>query len=102
MLGFGYVAHFRTMRFLALSYLVLALLMGFTGFLNLKSSPQNDAGLSVADRISIANIETSHSTCIQQYVQLNQTRRINCTSGYIANLYSYGIVPSTTNINNYT
>lgn len=64
MLGFGYIALFRTMRFLALSFLILALLMGFTGILNLKSSPQNDVGLSLADRISIANIETSHSTCV--------------------------------------
>jgi hypothetical protein len=64
MLGFGYIAHFRTLRFLALSFLVLAVFMGVTGALNLKSSPQNDVGLSVADRISIINIETSHSTCI--------------------------------------
>ncbi len=65
MLGFGYIAHFRTVRFLGLSFIILAILMGFTGVLNLKSSPQNDVDLSVADRISIANIETSHSTCIQ-------------------------------------
>jgi len=65
LLGFGHIAHFRTMRFLALSFLVMAIFMGFTGVLNLKASPQNDVGLSFSSRLSISNIETSHSTCIQ-------------------------------------
>lgn len=76
--------------------------MGSSGFLNLNSSPQNFEDLSFADRLSIVNVETSHSTCIQQYVSLNQTRRINCTGGVISKLYSYGVVPSSTPSNNFT
>ena len=64
LLGFGYIAHFRTQRFLALSFLMMAFLMGFAGILNLKASPQNNVGLSMSNRLSIANIETSHSTCV--------------------------------------
>ena len=39
LLGFGYIAHFRTQRFLAVSFLLMAIIMGLAGVLNLKASP---------------------------------------------------------------
>lgn len=100
-LGFGTLALFRSMRFLAIVTAFMALFMFIAGIGNYKSfTVSRNEGMSILDRLSIANIIFSQPVCIQTYIGMNETRPLDCNAGLnasiIYDLYSTGIVPANT------
>ena len=63
-LGFGYLALFRTMRFLALITFLLAIMMFIAGSANWRASPVAITGFNTFDLFSMANVDYSAPTCI--------------------------------------
>lgn len=64
-LGFGYLAMFRTMRYLFLVTIMLAVIMFFIGFLHWMEKPVATIGYSIFDELSIANANYSMPVCLQ-------------------------------------
>lgn len=97
-LGFGYLAMFRTMRYLFIiqSFLAITTLLG--GIAYRKFDPVKTPGYSAFDEYSIANIDYSTPRCIQQYSGLDLPRTIDCgsSSGIITSIISSGIISATT------
>ena len=96
--GFGYLALFRSMRFLGLVFFAVSLIMLVSGLSFRFSSVIYEYGFTLFDTLSIANSDFASNICIQQYVTLNETRTIDCgfSNGHLNGLYAQGIVPSST------
>ena len=80
-LGFGTLAIFRSMRFLASILAVMSLIMILAGYANFKAEPQSRAGYKRLDVLSLANIDYSTPVCFQQYATLDEPRIIDCQMG---------------------
>lgn len=62
--GFGYLALFRSMRFLGLVFLTMSLIMLVSGISFYKSSPVSEYGFTLFDTLSIANSDFATNVCI--------------------------------------
>jgi len=85
------------MRYLFLALNMMAIIMMVIGYFMYQSYPYDTAGWSIFDKFSIANLNASNPICVQQYVSLNESRKIDCDIGHglISKLYSSGIVSTT-------
>lgn len=65
-LGFGYLAMFRTMRFLFVLMLVMSVMMLSNGLMNYFSkTDESPLGYNIFDELSIANAYYSMPVCVQ-------------------------------------
>jgi hypothetical protein len=84
---------------MAIIMAAMSIFMLLAGISNNKASPTKVPTYTTADLFSIANIDYSTPVCIQQYVDVNLPREINCLQGnetqrgvYIGSLSSVGII----------
>lgn len=70
-LGFGTLAFFRTIRFVAVLSFVFSIFVITTGISNYVANPGVHPEFSVFDLFTLANKNQSSSVCVQQYVNLN-------------------------------
>jgi hypothetical protein len=95
-LGFGYLALFRTMRFLLIVMMAIAIISFMSGIVDNAADTNYSEGFNNVDSFSLANLKQAEYQCVQVYTNLNTSRSIGCSSAdsIMGTIYATGIIPS--------